>query len=99
METGEELQWMEKGKCTNLQKRLRVQYRELQAHQPLFALLEKDRGNPLEAYICTNGGGDWEPSAWTGSERNLFPCANSREVEWVAWKRCGKTADKPIWDF
>lgn len=39
-------------------------------------------GSPIGAYLCTDiGGGGWEPSAWTGSEKNLFPCENSQEVE------------------
>lgn len=59
-----------------------MEYRQLQANQPLFALGEKHGGSPLGANLCTDvGGGDWEPSAWTSSEENLFPCGNSQEVE------------------
>ena len=83
METGEEPRWLEKGKCcTSLQQSLKVQYRELQAHQPLFTLQENHGRSLLGVHLCIDvGGGDWESSAWVRSEENLFPCENSQELE------------------
>lgn len=48
----------------------------------LSALWEEHGGSPFGAHLCTGVGGScWEPSAWTGSEENPFPCENSQEVE------------------
>lgn len=57
METGEEPQFLDKAKwCAYLQERLKVQYSELQAPQPIFTLEEKHGGSPLGANLCVDVG-------------------------------------------
>jgi len=62
---GEDPQWLEKTFSKDWYNIwLKVQYRELQAHQLLFFLWEKHGGSPLGARNCIDvGAGDWELSA------------------------------------